>query len=251
MNTTINNNWYQDFFSGLNCEMWEKAATAKLTEPEVNFLLDVLNCRPGDHLLDVPCGFGRHAIELAKRGFQVTGIDISTEFLQKLTQRIEAEQLSIKLIHGDVGTTRLTTLFNGAYCMGNSFGYVDYEGMNKFISNVSAVLKPDARFVINSGLMAESILPNFPKHGHYVLDDLTVDINNVYVVDESYMVTEIAYTKADRNETHCFKHYVYTLSEVKRLLARYGLRTIAIYNSTDKITYQLGDQQIYLVAEKQ
>lgn len=250
MNTTIKNNWYQDFFSGLNCEMWEKGATAELTDPEVNFLQDVLNCQPGDLLLDTPCGFGRHAVALAKQGFKVTGIDISTEFLQTLRERVEAEQLSIQLIHGDVTTTRLTTLFDGAYCMGNSFGYVDYAGMTQFINNVSAALKPGARFVINSGLLAESVLPNFPKSGHYVLGDLTMDINNGYVVGESYMATELTYTKAERTETHWFKHYVYTLSEVKRLLSSHGLETIAVYNSTEKQPYQLGDRQIYLVAEK-
>lgn len=105
--------------------------------------------------------------------------------------------------------------------------------------------------MINSGLVAESILPNFPKAGRYVLGDLTMDISNSYVVEESYMATEITYTKPDRSEVHYFKHYVYPLSEIKRLLERYGLRTIAVYNSTEKQTYQLGDQQIYLVAEKE
>ena len=250
MNTTIKNNWYQDFFSGLNCEMWQKATTPELTDPEVNFLQDVLNCEPGNHLLDVPCGAGRHAVELAKRGFNLTGVDISTEFLQTLRERVENEQLSIQLIHGDVITTRLETLFDGAYCMGNSFGYVDYAGMTRFVGNVSAALKPGARFVINSGLIAESILPNFPKAGHYVLGDLTMAISNSYVVEESYMATELTYTKAERTEIHRFKHYMYTLSEVKRLLSSHGLETVAIYSSTEKQPYQLGDRQIYLVAEK-
>ncbi len=44
---TINNNWYEDFFTGLNVEMWERAATAEWTEQEATFLTDVLNsCSP-------------------------------------------------------------------------------------------------------------------------------------------------------------------------------------------------------------
>ena len=250
MNTTIKNEWYTDFFSGLNCELWERAVTTEWTEQEVDFLIDALLIKPGHEVLDIPCGFGRHAIELAKRGFQMTGIDISAEFLQTLQERVEAEQLSIHIVHGDILTTSIESSFDGAYCMGNSFGYVDYEGMNVFVEKVANALKPGARFVINSGLVAESILPNFPKTGHYVLGDLTMDISNAYVIGESYMATTLTYTKEDRSEVHRFKHYVYTLSEINRLLAKHGLRTVAVYSSTQKLDYQLGDQQIYLVAEK-
>lgn len=250
MTIDIKNDWYINFFSGLNCEMWQKATTAEWTEKEVDFLIDTLAIKPGDDVLDIPCGFGRHTIELAKRGFNLTGIDISAEYTQQLNEQVNAEKLPVQVIQGDILTTEIGRTFDGAYCLGNSFGYVDYEGMTVFVKKVAEVLKSGARFVINSGLVAESILPNFPKTGHYVLGDLTMDISNAYVVGESYMATELTYTKEDRSETHYFKHYVYTLSEIRRLLASYGLRTIAVYNSTDKGTYQLEDRQIYLVAEK-
>ncbi|UFH56292.1 bifunctional 2-polyprenyl-6-hydroxyphenol methylase/3-demethylubiquinol 3-O-methyltransferase UbiG [Spirosoma sp. KNUC1025] len=230
--------------------MWEKAATANWTEQEVNFLLNVLECQTGASLLDVPCGFGRHTVALAKRGFTMTGIDISTEFLQKLAAQVEAEQLPVQVIYGDVTTTRFTSSFDGAYCLGNSFGYFEYDGMTDFVRNVSAALKPGARFVINSGMVAESILQHFPETNHYVLDDLIMDIRNTYLIEESCMLTELSYTKGEHTEKHYFKHFVYTLSEIKRILSSYGLRTIAVYNSTEKAAYQLGDQQMYLVAEK-
>lgn len=251
MSRTIQNEWYIDFFAGLNCEMWKRAASDEWTEREVEFLLEVLKCPPGGHLLDLPCGFGRHTIELAERGYQMTGIDLSTEYVQSLRLRVEDEKLPVKVLLGDMLTTRLDSSFDGAYCCGNSFGYVDYGGMNAFVGNVSAALKSGARFVINSGMIAESILPNFPKTGHYELGDLTMDINNIHVMEEGCMATELTYTKGEHSETHAFKHYIYTLTEVKRLLATHGLRTIDVYNSTDMGTYQLGDQQIYLVAEKQ
>ncbi len=251
MTTLIKNEWYEDFFAGLNCEMWERAATTEWTQREADFLMATLNVQPGAALLDIPCGFGRHTVEMAKRGFRMTGIDISAEFVQKLREQVAAEQLPVQVIQGDLLTTPIPSIFDGAYCLGNSFGYVDYEGMSAFVDKVASVLKPGARFVINSGLVAESILPNFPKTKHFVLGDLTMDIRNEYVVGESYMATELTYTKADRVEKQYFKHYVYTLSETKRLLARYGLQTVAVYSSTEQQPYQLGDAQVYLVAEKQ
>ena len=251
MITTINNDWYKDFFSGLNCELWERAVSAEWTTQEVDFLINTLHVEPGAALLDVQCGNGRHTIELAKRGFQLTGLDISAEFLQILKERTKAEQLAVETIEGDLLTTALSPSFDGAYCLGNGFGYVNYEGMNTFVRNVSAALKPNARFIINSGLVAESILTNFPKTNRYVLGDLIMDIHNLYSIEDSCMVTELTYTQGELTEKHYFKHYVFTLSEIKRLLQRHGLRTIAVYNSTDMTDYQLGDQQMYLVAEKQ
>ncbi len=250
MNTTIKNEWYETFFSGLNCELWEKAVTPEWTTQEVDFLIDTLNINPGAALLDVPCGFGRHTVELARRGFQMTGIDISAEFLQTMQQRIDTEQLSIQVIQGDILTTEIQSSFDGAYCLGNSFGYVDYDGMNVFVGNVASTLKAGARFVINSGMVAESVLSHFPETGHYELGDLTMDIRNSYAVGESCMLTEITYTKASQREVHHFKHYVYTLAQIKRLLAQHNLQTIAVYKSTDKLDYQRGDQQMYLVAQK-
>jgi cyclopropane fatty-acyl-phospholipid synthase-like methyltransferase len=247
---TVENEWYENFFSEINCEMWEKAVTPEWTTREANFLIATLNIKPGATLLDIPCGNGRHTIELAKRGFRLTGLDISAEFIQKLNQRVETEHLPIEVIHGNILTTEITHTFDGAYCMGNSFGYVNYEGMNVFVKKIAAALKPGGRFVVNSGLVAESILPNFPKTNRYVLGDLTMDINNSYVIDESYMATQLTYTKEGRTEVHNFKHYVYTLSEIKRWMEQYGMRTIAVYNSTEMEPYKLGDQQMYLVAEK-
>ena len=246
----INNNWYETFFSGVNCEMWTKAVTTDWTKQEADFLVDTLNVQPGAALLDIPCGFGRHALDLARRGFQITGLDISTEFVQALNEQVEAEKLPIAVILGDILTTAINGSFDGAYCMGNSFGYVDYTGMDLFVKKVAAALKPGARFVINSGMVAESRLPNFPKTGHYVLDELTMDISNSYAVGDSCMLTELTYTKAGHTEVHHFKHYVFTLSEIKRLLAGHGLVTIDVYKSTEKQLYQFGDQQLYLVAEK-
>jgi SAM-dependent methyltransferase len=247
--TEIQDNWYETFFAGLNCEMWQKAVSEEWTEREADFLVKVWGegvCT----VLDVPCGFGRHALTLAKRGYTVTGIDISAEFLASLRARADAENLWVNSIQGDILDTTFTQIFDAAYCLGNSFGYVDFAGMNRFLRQVSAALKPGGRFVINSGLVAESILPNFPKTKQYVLGDMVMDIANTYVTGESYMATELTYTKPDRVEKHLFKHYVFTLAEIKRLLQSHGLQTLDAYSSTDMAPYGLGDAQIYLVAEK-
>lgn len=250
MRNNVPDNWYENFFSGINCEMWQKAASEDWTEQEVSFLLDVMNVSTGASILDIPCGTGRHAVKLAKKEFKMTCFDISKEFLTGLCQKVKEENLSIQVIHGNILTAELTGSFDGAYCLGNSFGYVDYEGMKVFVKKVAACLKPGSRFVINSGMVAESILPRIPPEKTYDLGDLTMQVNNEYVVSDSYMISHLKYTKNNQSEVHSFKHYVYSIGEIKRLLELFGLKIIAMYSAVDKTPYKLGDAQVYITAEK-
>jgi cyclopropane fatty-acyl-phospholipid synthase-like methyltransferase len=96
MTNEISDNWYEDFFEGINCEIWKKAMPSEVTKQEVDFLVSELKLQQGQNILDMPCGFGRHAIELEKRGFNVTGADISQTFIQDLTEKINSEGLISK-----------------------------------------------------------------------------------------------------------------------------------------------------------
>jgi len=250
MNEPVADNWYENFFSGINCELWEKVATPEWTEDEVNFITDVLDVKPGDQLLDIPCGVGRHSVAFAKRGFRLTSVDISDEYIGKLGARVKKEKLSIQIVHGNILSVKIPGSFDGAYCMGNSFGYFDIEGMKTFVTKVAACLKSGARFVINSGMVAESILPHPPELVNFTFGDTTMEIDNTYVAEEGYLISRILYNKETNPERYSFKHYIFTLSEIIRLLASANLKTIAVYNSTQKLPYQLGDQQMFLVAEK-
>ncbi len=250
MNNEIPDNWYETFFSGINCEMWEKAATQEWTDREVSFLIDVLNPGNGASLLDMPCGQGRHSLTLARQGFRMTAVDISEEFLASLTEKAGKEQLTIDIKHGNLLTMPLTGAFDAVITLGNSFGYFDFKGMNVFVQKVSSVLTPGGRWLINSGLMAESFLAKFIREKRYELPGLTMDIHNDYDVWNSCLLTSLTYTKNNMQETHRFKHYVHTVEGVVRLLASHGLHTIALYGSTEKTSYALGDDQVYLVAEK-
>lgn len=200
--------------------------------------------------MDIPCGTGRHAVKLAKKGFNITCFDISDEFITGLGQKVKDENLSIQIIHGNILTSELTGSFDGAFCLGNSFGYFDYEGMKVFIQKVAACLRPASRFIINSGMVAESILPRIPPEKTYDLGDLTMQVNNEYVVSDSYMISHLKYTKSNHSEEHSFKHYVYSIGEIRRLLALYGIHILALYSAVDKTIYKLGEAQVYIIAEK-
>ncbi|MEO7486109.1 MAG: class I SAM-dependent methyltransferase [Ferruginibacter sp.] len=250
MSNNIPDNWYETFFSGINCEMWEKAATPEWTNAEVAFIKDVLNVQTGSAILDMPCGTGRHSIALAKEGYQLTAVDISKEYITALKKKVEEQQLNIQVIEGNILSLQLTGSFDGAFCLGNSFGYFNYEGMETFVNKVSKSLKQGAKWIINTGLMAESFLTKFIKEKKYELPGLTMEINNDYDEWNSCLLTTLTYTKDGQQEAHRFKHHVYTVAELIRLLGKFNLKTIALYSSTEKAAYKLGDVQLFLIAEK-
>jgi hypothetical protein len=124
--------------------------------------------------------------------------------------------------------------------------------MKLFAEKVCSNLETGSKFIINSGMIAESILPNFlnySKNKSYNVGNITMEVTNIYNVEDSYMISNLHYTKEDKTEEHSFKHYVFTLGEVKRLLKLCGMSTIATYSSASKEEYKLGDQQIYIVAQ--
>jgi cyclopropane fatty-acyl-phospholipid synthase-like methyltransferase len=253
MTEQVKDNWYEDFFQGINCEMWEKAIPFEFTQQEVDFLVSELALQQGQRILDVPCGAGRHSVELAKRGFNVTGVDISQTFIQSLTEKINSQELSIKAIQADILSVQLDQKFSGAICLGNAFGYFSMDKMKVFVEKVSSCLEQGSKFIINSGMVAESILPNlshYAKNNTYSFGDITMEVTNTYQLKDSYTLSNLRYTQEDKTEEHSFKHYVFTLGEISRLLKQFGLNITATYSSTSKEEYKLGDQQIYIVAEK-
>jgi cyclopropane fatty-acyl-phospholipid synthase-like methyltransferase len=213
--------------------------------------METLNVKQGNRILDAFCGAGRHCVSMARKGLKITAIDISKEFITRLRARINEENLTIETIQENILSLELEGSFNGAFCMGNSFGYFKYDDMKTFVKKVAACLQPGSRFVINSGMMAESILPKIPPDKSFVLDDLTMHVENEYALRDSCLISSLKYNKGDFAEEHRFKHYVYTIAEIDRLLKAEGLNILFMYNSVKKTAYKIGDAQVYLVAEKQ
>src|SRR5262245_66471247 len=116
--SVMNANWWEHFFEGLSVQLWLEAMSAEQTAHEADRLVERLAAPAGAELLDVPCGGGRLSLALAGRGYRVTGVDLSREFLDH-TRTHAADRVTFE--HRDLRDLPWPARFDGAFCVGTSF----------------------------------------------------------------------------------------------------------------------------------
>ena len=239
-------NWQSNFFCGVALDFWRLAMTPEITAAEVQFLERALAIAPGAKLLDVPCGNGRHATQLAQRGCRVTGIDLASEHIAEARRA----PVDVEWIEGDMCNLPWSETFDGAYCMGNSFGYLNYDDAAAFVQSIARCLKPGGRFVIATGMVAESILPTLqPKRWHRTADILTLSESR-YDIAESRLDIDYTFIRNGEVETRPTSSYVLTVAEMHRMHAAAGLDTIELSSWGADGPYRLGAPGLLMVNRK-
>lgn len=239
-------NWQTEFFRGVALDFWRLAVTPEITEADIRSLERALQISPGARLLDVPCGNGRHAIGLAQRGCRVSGVDISAEFIEEA----RAASVDVEWILGDMCDLPWWEEFDGAYCMGNSFGYLDRAGVRTFLAAISRCLKRGARFAIATGMAAESILPTLlEKRWHRTGDILTLSEAR-YQVLEGRLDIDYTFIRDGKVETRPTSSYVFTVAELRHLHAEAGLEIVELREWGDAAPYRLGSMGLFLISQK-
>jgi len=118
------------------------------TLKETQFVQDSLGFAPGAEILDLACGFGRHTVELASRGYTMTGLDISRVLLQRALDESRRRSLSIRFIHGDMRDVGFTGAFDAVINLHTSFGYFDDRTNVEILQHIFRALRPGGRFVV-------------------------------------------------------------------------------------------------------
>ena len=248
MKSHLKHQWFETFFQGPAVDFWTRAMTPALTLADVDFLVKTFDVKPGSRLLDVPCGNGRHSIELARRGYRTTGIDLSDEFLEAARSQLDADWRK-----GDIRALALESSgFDGAFCFGNSFGYLDHAGVAAFLSALAAALKPGARLVIETGMAAESILPALAQKRWHRLGDLLILSENRYDPWENRLNIDYTFvrggTLGTQIETRPTASYVFSAAEHRRMLEAAGFDVLALQGGMAGEPYQLGAPRLVITA---
>jgi SAM-dependent methyltransferase len=219
---------WKTFFNGY-AHKYEEECFTKGTFAEVDFLIEELGLNPGNSILDIGCGTGRHSLEFARRGFHVTGVDFSSEMLQVAKNRAIDEGLNIEFVESpaqDFIPTKkydaAISLCEGALCLFGSEDNIWGKDM-AILANMAEALEPGKPFlitVLNAFKMIRSITDDDIKSG--TVDLFTLSQKFAYKGQDSGG-QEISISAIER---------YYTPSEMVRMVNRIGLKVDHLYAGT-------------------
>jgi SAM-dependent methyltransferase len=243
--------WWENFFHGVALDFWRAAVSEEQTRAEADFIEKQLQLVPGDRVLDVPCGNARLSIELARRGFQTTGVDIASEFIVEARIKSSAAGVPVNLHEGDMRNLPWVAEFDGAFCFGNSFGYLDDDADANFLRAVSRTLKAGSRFVLDAPAVAECVLPNFQPNRLIEIGGIAVSIVHRYDPEQGRMFNDFTFTRNGLDDQRPSSQRIYTYLELTKLLRAAGLEVVFAFASLEEEPFQLGAHRLLMVAEKQ
>ncbi len=242
--------WWENFFDAVAMEFWRKAIPEERTRQETDFLEGVLELPAGARVLDVPCGNGRVALELAARDYRVRGVDFSAVAIEEARSRASESGLEVELERREMRDLSWPEEFDGAFCFGGSFGYLDDQGNADFLKAVCRTLKPGCRFILDSGKIAEIVLPRLEADERFEVEGMVLHAVNRYDRSTGRLETEYTFEHVGGIDQRTASERIYTYHEVDRLLEEAGFRHRASYGSVSGEPFEFGSQQLYIVATK-
>jgi ubiquinone/menaquinone biosynthesis C-methylase UbiE len=242
--------WWRTFFSGIVLDMWQQAIPEQYTRAEAEFIRSLLRLRPGARILDAPCGEGRIARELAANGYQLTGVDITQDFLEIARTKAEQRGLAIAFEQADIRSLRFVDEFDGTVCWGNSFGYFDDEGNAAMLQSLARALKPGGRLVLDASSNAESRLPNVVQREWARIGEILFLEENEFDHAQGRMITQYTFIRDGKEDVRTGSHRIYTYREICRMLQDAGFAQVKSYASLNKDPFKLGANQLLMEAVK-
>ena len=143
----IDKQWYKKIWS-LDIE---DMSWVESTASEVDFLIEALELHGGERILDLACGFGRHALELARRGYSVLGVDITSDYITHARQLAEQDSLEkAEFVCADLRDVSYSKEFDVVLNMADgAIGYLETDEENLKIFNlVASALKPGGKHLM-------------------------------------------------------------------------------------------------------
>jgi 2-polyprenyl-3-methyl-5-hydroxy-6-metoxy-1,4-benzoquinol methylase len=227
--------WYQAFFENYG-NTYEKEPYTTGTKGECDFIEKEVGFKKGIKILDIGCGTGRHAIELASRGYQVTGVDLSYSMLRKARQNAKQQQVQVIFERHDARSLPYTSEFDLAIMLcGGAFPLMETDEMNyRILENASKALKPKNCRLIFTTL--NGLFPLFHSVKDFINSKETDTSSGMSRTTFDLMTfrqqSTITFVDDDgqKKELQCDERY-YVPSEIRWMLNSLGFANIDIFGA--------------------
>jgi SAM-dependent methyltransferase len=241
--------WYETIFDERYPELF--GPLERDPEEEVARIVDLLPIPAGAAVVDLGCGRGRHAIPLSRRGFRVTGVDLSEMMLRLARERAGREKVSVEWVREDMRVFTRPGAFDACLSLFTSFGYFDDGENQRVLENVAESLKPGGTLLLDlrnaqKGLAGEEdmestvTVPAGQLRLHVRFDRATGRANAKH---------ELARPDGIRI-TSSFDVRIYSEEELSGMIGRAGMHIRAVHGSLNGGPFTRGAERMVVIAEK-
>jgi ubiquinone/menaquinone biosynthesis C-methylase UbiE len=219
--------WWMEWFHGDFLSTMDNPKKKDVAR-ETTFIEESLRLEPGARVLDLCCGHGVHAVELASRGFQLVGVDVSQDMLAFANEYNTKRNTAVSFIQGDMRELNLDGVFDGIYCWSSSFGYFDEQRNIDVLERVARALRPGGRFaldVTNRDYVAvrSPSMAWFDKPGCVCMDEMKFDFYTSRMITKRMVMFDTGKSKEMESSIR-----LYTLHEMGRLLHKVGFKVLEV-----------------------
>lgn len=217
---------------------------------EVDAIVRLVGLQRGSAVLDIPCGPGRHVVHLVERGFHVTGVDSTAEYLDEAGQRLSRAGLRADLVQADMREFVREEAFDLALNLYTSFGYFEDPGEDaRFLCNVHQSLQAGGRFVLEL-LTRETVsqgatLSERIGHGGARLTEYATLAAGGAAIERHFVID-----RGGERVEFVAAHRLYSVLELARLLEDVGFRRVAVFGDLDGRPLTASSQFAVVVATK-
>ena len=241
--------WFADLYDEFRMRTGFGRMSDEKTRKDVDFICDVLELHEGAKVLDLFCGAGRHSLELARRGYSATGIELNPYYLELGKQSGKVIANSPNFIQGDVRHIDFGEGYNAAIIMFQSFGYFSDSEDILVLSKIFDALKTRGRFLIEI-LNRDWILKNYVDFLETVIDGIRVVEKREFDILTSRNNFIIQRHEKEGIVTKRGSWRSYSAHEMKNILEAIGFRFVDGYSNLEKDLLTKDTRLMRMVFEK-
>ena len=208
----------------------------------------------GGAVLDLFCGPGRHSLELARRGFRPTGVDITPSHVEQGRAAASAERLQAEFVEADVRTFSRPGAFDAAICMFTSFGYFDdLADDRRVLANAAESLRPGGLLLIQT-MGKETVARSLQGRSWYRPEDSPGDIfliENTILGAWERVQLDWTIIRADGTRSVArLRIRMFSALELASLLRDAGFSSVTVFGDLDGRPYDVKANLLVVVARK-
>jgi SAM-dependent methyltransferase len=243
--------WFEDerFWREMYPYMFDEQRFAAADE-QVRKILKLTGIRRGA-VLDLCCGPGRHSVALAKRGFQVTGVDRTRFLLNKARRRAKSARAKVEFVRSDMRDFVRPGAFRLALNLFTAFGYFDNKDDDRWVvRNIFESLQAGGVCVID--VMGKERLAKILQSSHaerHADGTLLVEMHEIFD-DWTRIRNEWVLVKRNKVRSFKFHHTIYSGQELRDLLRQAGFADVKLYGEFDGQPYGPNAPRLVAVARK-